>query len=299
MATQNAPPPATQNDHTKWFFLLPAVGWILIFSIFPLLYAIYTSFFSFTTAGKRNQFVGLDNFARLFEDANLHQGLMTTLRFVMATVSVEMILGVLLALLLNREIRGKNILRAIMTLPLFATPVAVGYLAITLYYEENGPINSLIQFFGGDNIPWLSHPNWAQVAIMIVDIWQWTPFVFLVTLAALQGLSQDLYEAAKVDGASVSQLFWRITLPLLRPTLWLVLMLRVIEAFKVNDIPYSLTLGGPGQATKVFTMFTYETSRRFKNHGYGAAQSFLLLIIVSLLVALVWGRIREMYEERR
>jgi multiple sugar transport system permease protein len=290
---------ATQTDRTKWFFLLPAIGWILIFSIFPLLYAIYTSFFSFTTAGKRNQFVGLDNFARLFEDANLHQGLMTTLRFVIATVSVEMILGVLLALLLNREIRGKNILRAIMTLPLFATPVAVGYLAITLYYEEGGPINSLIQFLGGGNIPWLSHPTWAQVAIIIVDIWQWTPFVFLVTLAALQGLPQDLYEAAKVDGASTTQLFWRITLPLLRPTLWLVLMLRMIEAFKVNDIPYSLTLGGPGQATKVFTMFTYETSRRFKNHGYGAAQSFLLLVIVSLLVALLWGRIREMYEDRR
>ena len=290
---------SNQTDRTKWFFLLPAIFWILIFSVFPLFYAIYTSFFSFTTAGKFNQFVGLDNFARLFQDANLRQGLMTTLRFVIATVTAEMLLGVLLALLLNREVRGKNIFRALMTLPLFATPVAVGYLAITLYYEENGPINSLIQFFGGGNVPWLSHPVWAQVAIVIVDIWQWTPFVFLVTLAALQGLPQDLYEAARVDGASTTQLFWRITMPLLRPTLWLILMLRMIEAFKVNDIPYSLTLGGPGQATKVFTMFTYETSRRFKNHGYGSAQGFLLLLIVSLIVSLIWGRIREMYEDRR
>ena len=155
----------------------------------------------------------------------------------MTTVSIEMVLGVALALLFNREIRGKNVLRAIMTLPLFATPVAVGYLAITLYYEENGPLNALIQFLGGPHIPWLSNPFWAQVAIVIVDIWQWTPFVFLVVLAALQGMPQDLYEAAKVDGASAWQLFRRITLPLLRPTLWLVLLLRMIEAFKVNDIP--------------------------------------------------------------
>lgn len=296
MATQSIHPPR-QTDKSKWYFILPAIVWILAFTIFPLLYAIYTSLYSFTSGGKFNQFVGLDNFQRLLTDQNLRAGMWLTLRFVAITVSTELILGLLLALLLNREIRGKNVLRAIMTLPLFATPVAVGYLAITIYYEESGPLNSLVQFLGGDKIPWLSSPFWAQVAIMLVDVWQWTPFVFLVTLAALQGLPQDLYEAAKVDGASAWQLFRRITLPLLQPTLWLILLLRMVEAFKVLDIPYSLTSGGPGQATKVFTMFTYETSRRFKNHGYGAAQGFLLLFVVMLLVSLLWGRIRELYED--
>lgn len=276
---------------------MPAMLWILVFSAFPLVYAIMTSFYSYTTAGKRNQFVGLDNFKRVFSDANLQQGMVTTLTFVASTVIVEMVLGVLLALLFNREIRGKNVLRGIMTLPLFATPVAVGYLAITLYYEENGPINALIKLLGGPHIPWLSNPFWAKVAIILVDVWQWTPFVFLVVLAALQSLPQDVYEAARVDGASNWQLLRRITLPLLQPTLWLVLLLRLLESFKVLDIPYSLTLGGPGQATKVFAMFTYETSRRFKNHGYASAQSFLLLIVISLLISLLWGKIRELYED--
>lgn len=286
-------------DRTKAFFLLPAVVWIVLFTVFPLFYALYTSFYSFTTGGKRNQFVGLDNFARLLTDQNLHQGLRTTLVFVVATVTIEMLLGIALALLLNREMRGKNVFRAIMTLPLFATPVAVGYLFITMYYEQNGPFNSMVRFFGGSNVPWLSNPTWAQVSVILVDIWQWTPFVFLVVLAALQGLPGDVYEAARVDGASGWQLFRRITLPLLKPTLWLILLLRVVEAFKVFDIPSSLTLGGPGQATKVYSMFVYETSRRFKNHGYGTAEGLLLLVIVMLIVSLLFGRIRELYENER
>jgi multiple sugar transport system permease protein len=243
--------------------------------------------------------VGLANFERLFIDQNLHSGLRVTLIFVVATVTVEMILGFLLALLLNRELRGKNILRALMTLPLFATPVAMGYLGITLYYEQNGPINEFIRFLGGQGIPWLSSPRWALIAVIILDVWQWTPFVFLVSLAALQSLSPDLYEAAEVDGASGWQLFHHITLPLMAPTLWLILLLRLVEAFKVFDIPTSLTLGGPGRATEVYSLFTYRTALRFFDHGYAAAQGFLLLFIVMLIVSLLFGQIRELYEEGR
>ena len=205
----------------------------------------------------------------------------------------------LIALLLNRELRGKNILRAIMTLPLFATPVAMGYLGITIYYEQNGPLNQFIRSLGGEGVPWLSSPQWALVAVMILDIWQWTPFVFLVSLAALQGLPLDLYEAADVDGASNWQSFWRITLPLMMPTLWLILLLRLVEAFKIFDIPTSLTLGGPGRATEVYSLFTYRTALRFFDHGYAAAQGFLLLVIVMTIVSLLFGRIRDLYEGGR
>lgn len=284
------------QDRTKNIFILPAVIWILLFTIFPLLYAIYTSAWSFRF-GQFNQFVGLDNFRRLFTDQNLHADLRLTIIFVASTVVIEMLLGVAFALLLNREMRGKNILRAIMILPLFATPVAMGYLGITLYYEENGPLNELLRFLGGDGVPWLSNPFWSQVAVIIMDVWQWTPFVFLVTLAALQSLPQDLYEAAEVDGASGWELLRRITLPLLTPTLWLILLLRLIEAFKVFDIPASMTLGGPGRATEVYSLFTYRTALRFFDHGYAAAQGFLLLFIVMLIVSLLFGRIRELYEE--
>ncbi|HXF64830.1 MAG TPA: sugar ABC transporter permease [Caldilineaceae bacterium] len=287
-----------RRDSTWAVFLLPAVVWIIIFTIFPLLYALYTSFYSFRF-GQRNAFVGLDNFARLFTDQNLHSGLRVTLTFVASTVAIEMVLGFALALLLNRELFGKNVLRAIMTLPLFATPVAMGYLGITLYYEQNGPINEFIRTLGGEGVPWLSNPHWALFAIILLDVWQWTPFVFLVSLAALQGLPPDLYEAAEVDGASAWQSFRRITLPLMAPTLWLILLLRLVEAFKVFDIPASLTLGGPGRATEVYSLFTYRTALRFFDHGYAAAQGFLLLFIVMLIVSLLFNRIRSLYEEGR
>jgi multiple sugar transport system permease protein len=284
------------RDRTGTIFLMPAVIWILLFTIFPLIYALYTSFWSFRF-GQRNQFVGLTNFERLFTDSNFHNGLMVTFTFVAVTVTVEMMLGFGLALLLNQEIRGKNVLRAIMILPLFATPVAMGFLGITLFYEENGPINELIRFFGGAGVPWLSSAQWAPVAVMLLDIWQWTPFVFLVSLAGLQSLPLDLYEAAEVDGANTWQTFRSLTMPLMAPTLWLILLLRLVEAFKVFDIPSSLTRGGPGRATEVVSLFTYRTALRFFDHGYAAAQGFLLLFIVMFIVTLLYGRIRGLYEE--
>lgn len=287
-----------REDNTKFAFLLPAVVWIVIFTVFPLLYAIYTSLFSFRY-GKINQFVGLTNFGRLFTDANLRGALWITVTFVVVTLTVEMLLGFGLALMFNREIRGKNVWRAIMTLPLFATPVAMGYLGITLFYETNGPVNALISALGGTPPPWLSNPTWAPIAVMIIDIWQWTPFVFLVALAGLQGLPEDLYEAARVDGGSGFQLFRFITLPLMTPILWLILLLRMVEAFKVFDIPSSLTLGGPGRATEVYSLFTYRTALRFFDHGYAATQGFLLLFIVMFIVTLLYGRIRDLYEVSR
>jgi len=280
---------------SKHIFITPAIIWILAFSIFPLLYALHTSLHSFRF-GRINEFVGLYNFVRLFTDANLHSGLRITLIFVAISVSVQMILGFGLAVLLNREILGKNLLRAIMILPLFATPVAIGYLSITIFYEQNGPVNSILRAFGGGNTPWLSNPFWALVAVILVDIWQWTPFVFLVSLAALQTLPDDLYEAAKVDGASGWSMFRYITLPLMTPILTLILLLRLVESFKVFDIPTSLTLGGPGRATEVYSLFTYRTAMRFFDHGYAAAQGFLLLIIVSFIIITLYRRIIKVYE---
>lgn len=287
-----------RTDRTRYWFIMPAVIWVLVFTVFPLLYALFTSFWSFRF-GARNQFVWFQNYVRLFTDPNVFGQLRVTFVFVASTVFIEMLLGFGLALLLNREIRGQHLLRALLVLPLFATPVAIGYLGITLFYEANGPINGFLGALGIGRVPWLSNPFWAMVAIILVDIWQWTPFVFLVSLAGLQGLPLDLYEAAKVDGADGWQLFRRITLPLMAPTLWLILLFRLVDAFKVFDIPMSMTLGGPGRATEVFSMFTYRTGLRFFDHGFAAAQGFLLLVIVSIIVSLLFGRIRSLYEEAR
>jgi multiple sugar transport system permease protein len=294
-ATRSKPAPHRwARDRAKWFFLLPAVVWILLFTIFPLLYAIRMSLHAYRF-GLEGAFVGLGNFRRLVSDAVLHEDLITTFQFVIASVAVEMVLGVGLALLFNREMRGRGLLRTLATLPLFTTPVAIGYLGITLFYEEGGPINAFIQMLGGSQVPWLSNPFWAKVAIILLDIWQWTPFVFLVSLAGLQGLSQDLTEASEVDGGAWWQNLLYIVLPLMAPLIWLILLLRAIEAFKVFDTVVTLTAGGPGRATEVISRYTYITMRKFSDYGYAAAQGFLLLVVVSILFTLLWGRIKHNY----
>lgn len=295
VAGSTAAPRQRGRDGVKWFFLLPGVVWILLFTLFPLLYAVNMSLHAYRF-GIQGAFIGLDNFRRLFTDNVLHDDLITTFQFVIIAVAIEMVLGIGLALLFNREMTGRGFLRTLATLPLFTTPVALGYLGITLFYEEGGPINSLVGALGGPQIPWLSNPFWAKGAIIMLDVWQWTPFVFLVTLAGLQGMSQDLTEASEVDGARGWQTLLYIVLPLLAPLLWLILLLRAIEAFKVFDTVVTLTAGGPGRATEVISRYTYLTMRKFSDYGYAAAQGFLLLVIVSILLTILWTRIKHNYE---
>jgi multiple sugar transport system permease protein len=242
------------------------------------------------------RWVGWDNYRHLIEDGALRSDLQRTIIYVIVVVFVEMVLGFLLALLFNREVRGVSSLRTIMVLPLFASPIALGYLGKTIFYEIDGPVNRAIVALGGNAVPWLSNPKWAFVAIMIVDIWQWTPFVFLVSLAGLQALPQDITQAAEVDGASAFQRLYSITLPLMAPILWLILLLRTIDAFKVVDIVISMTLGGPGRATELYGFYVFRTARRFFNYGSAAAQGYLLLMIVMIFVSLLWGRIKNLYE---
>ena len=218
--------------------------------------------------------------------------------FVVGAVAIEMILGFLLALLFNREMRGRSVLRTIITLPIFATPVAIGFLCRTIFYEGGGPVNSFLQLFGMNPPPWLSSPDWARFTTIITDVWEWTPLVFIIALAGLQGLPQDVLEASTVDGAGWWSSLRFITLPLMAPILWLILLLRAVDAFKVFDLVVAMTLGGPGQATRYYSYFNYQTARRQFFYGEAAAQAFLLLFIVLVLVSLLWGRIRHIYEDQ-
>lgn len=299
IADEFRPPNVTRTrqrgERVKWFFVGPAIIWILLFTLFPLLFAIRTSFYAFRS-GKMLRWVGWDNFRGLFEDEALMSDLKRTVVYVIVVVAVEMVLGFGLALLFNREMRGVSGLRTIMVLPLFASPIALGYLGKTIFYEIDGPVNRAIEALGGNAVPWLSDPTWAFIAIMMVDIWQWTPFVFLVSLAGLQALPQDVTEAAEVDGASSFQRLFSIVIPLMAPILWLILLLRTIDAFKVVDIVVSMTLGGPGRATELYGFYVFRTARRFFNYGAAAAQGFLLLLIVMVLVSLLWGRIKNLYD---
>jgi len=352
--------PPLGRDWSKWLFLLPAATWLILLTVFPLVYAFTTSRYVFLY-GRINRYVGGDNYKRLFDTESIwrHLGiaivvaavagaiitavsllitfagsreirradvrratgliplaavpaaivyltgtileeqigeqLNLTYIFVACAVSIEMILGFLIALLMNRELRGRGILRAVITLPIFATPIAIGYLARAIFYEEGGPLNDMLDTFG-ISPPWLSDPVWARVSTIMVDVWQWTPFVFIIALAGLQGLPQDIVEASEVDGSGGWQVLRYVILPLMAPILWLIFLLRAIDAFKVLESVSGLTLGGPGRATKYYSILNYETARESLRYGDAAAQAFLLLFIVMVLVSLVWGRIRHIYD---
>ncbi|HTN95936.1 MAG TPA: sugar ABC transporter permease, partial [Nordella sp.] len=233
-------------------------------------------------------FIGLDNFKRMLTDTQVHEAVRVTLTFVLIAVPLELVLGFLLAVLFNQHIFGRPILRAFMILPIFATPLAVGYTFFTIFYEVGGPL-------AWTGIPFLSNPTWALMSVIIVDVWQWTPFCFLVFLAALQGVPDELYEAARVDGANAWDMLKEVMLPLLIPTIVIVLLLRMAEALKLFDIPFALTGGGPGVATQPFSMLAFRTGLRFFDLGYASAMSYAFLAVIMIVITLFFRRLRANY----
>jgi len=280
-----------KDNRIKLMFLLPAALWVLGFTIFPLLYGLRLSLFN-VKIGSPDEFIGMGNYLHFFKDRYARNSVMVTLIFVVSGVTIEMVLGMLFALLFNRKMPLRSLLRTIMTMPLFATPIAVGFLFFTIFYEEGGLINGLFHL----KIPWLSNPYWALGSIIIVDIWQWTPFCFLIFLAALQGIPNDYYEAAQLETKNNWSVFRFVTLPIIQPTIILVLLLRITESFKVFDIPFTLTTGGPGVATQVLTMYAYRVGMRFFNFGYSSAISFILFIIIMAIIMTLFKRIRQTYQ---
>jgi multiple sugar transport system permease protein len=280
-----------RDSQIKFMFLLPAALWVFGFTMFPLFYGLYMSFFN-VKIGSPNVFIGLGNYLHFFKDRYAKNSVIITVIFVLSGVVVEMFLGMLFALLFNRKMPLRGFLRTLMTMPLFATPIAVGFLFFTIFYEEGGLINGLLHI----KVPWLSTPYWALVSIIIVDIWQWTPFCFLIFLAVLQGIPDDYYEAAMLETKSSLRVFRGVTLPLIQPTIILVLLLRVTESFKVFDIPFTLTTGGPGVATQVLTMYAYRVGMRFFNFGYSSTISFILFVIIMAIITVVFRKIRQTYQ---
>ena len=274
----------------KWIFILPASLWVLAFTVFPFFYGLYLSLFN-VQFGVEDQFIGLGNYTRAFEDPRAHNSVIITLIFVFAGVSIQLVLGMLVALLVNRPMPFRSVLRALITLPLFATPIAVGFLFFTIFYEEGGLVNGLLRI----KVPWLSSPGYALIAIIVADTWQWISFCFLILLAGLQSIPDDVYEAAALETRNRWKIFWHITFPYLQPTLVLVILLRITEAFKVFAIPYTLTRGGPGNATLVLPMYAYRAGMRFFDFGYASAISFMAFVLVMLFIIFLFRSIRQAY----
>jgi multiple sugar transport system permease protein len=274
----------------RWFpvlLLLPLVVLMLVLSVYPALRLIPLSFqsYTFSDATFEETFTGLDNLSRLVNDRDLPTILWNTVLFVVISVAAEFVLALVLAIAVNRDNLVTQALKAIFVLPILVPPIVIGTVWRLMYNPDIGVINQALRALNLPTQSWLSDPDRALMAIILVDIWHWTSFVFLILLAGLQSIPRDPIEAAQVDGASSWQLLTTITLPLLRPAMFVAILFRTVFAFKVFDEVFLLTSGGPGNASEVLSLYIYRVEFRFTDFGYGALLS--LMTIAFVLLALV------------
>ena len=285
------------NRRAAALMLSPAILLLLCLTIFPSIYSLVLSFGDWPTM-RRNAawtFEGLGNYQMVFTDPRALNAFKVTTFFVVGTVGAETLLGLLIALLLNGQRRGVGITRTIVMLPMMTTPVVVGLIWRLMFNTDVGWINFLFRLIHLPSLDWLGSASTGLLSVMIGEVWEWTPFVALISLAALKAMPQDPVEAAVVDGASPWQILRFITLPYLLPTIGVCVLLRTIDSFKFFDLLYVLTGGGPGTASEVISLYTYKQGFNFFHLGYAAALSYVTLIIIVILanVAVFTGLFRQ------
>ena len=287
---------------TPYMFLAPAAGFMIVGLLYPIGYMIYASFLNWNPSQLIGEadFIGLRNYTGLLQDESFRESLTVTLKFSSIVVVTEMVVGVGLALLLDRNIRGISVLRTIFILPMMIAPIVVGLMWRYMYHPSVGIFNRTLKDWGFEPIPWLSDSGWALASIIIADIWQWTPFIFILALAALQSLPRSALEAARIDGASGWQQIVHIKLPLMMPVLVVTGLLRLIDSFKVLEVILVMTNGGPGLSTEIMSLRIARTASEFRELGVAAAMSnYLLLLLLALtIIMFVYNKIVDAREAR-
>jgi len=278
---------------TGYLLLAPTLIAIFVIVIYPLIYSVYISLTDLTLGMPMVSFIGINNYIEAFKDPLFVGSLLVTAEFTFIAVTVEFAIGLAVALVLYREFKGKNIVRTISLFPMMIPPVIVGIIWLLLYQPDFSLINYLLSRIGIKGPLWLQSRPWALVSIIIADIWQWTPFFILLFSSGLTALPQDPIEAAKVDGASNIQLFRYIILPLLKPIILVALTLRLIEVFKIFDKVYVMTRGGPGTYTEMLSFRVWKEAFMFRNFGYSAAMSYVMIIILSILTMILFRLLRR------
>jgi multiple sugar transport system permease protein len=285
------------EDRLKILLLLPMIVWILAITIFPLIFTVRLSFFDWHF-GTQSKFFGFNNYLKSAADERVLNSLKVTIIYVLITVTAEVILGFFIALLFNKGIREAKFLRSFLTLPLFTAPVAVAYIGMILFHSDYGPVNFILQKLSFKPVNWLGNPLYAMISVILLDVWQWTPFTFIVILAGLQSLPLEPYESAKIDGANSWQLMRFLTIPMLAPVLITAITFKLVYSYKVFDLPYALTAGGPGTSTEVFAMYIHRQGLEFFNLGYAASLSLIFLIIVMVSSMMLLKPMKSVYEKK-
>jgi len=266
-----------------WLLLLPAFSLLSIFTYYPTIATLIDSFFTNKTVIRPQKFAGLDNYAFMLKDEVFITTLKNTFYFALGTVPVSIALALIMALFINQKIYGKSIVRLAYFTPTILPMVAVANIWLFFYAPEIGLINKILEFFGYSGMNWLGNSHTVLGALMVMTIWKEAGFFMIFYIAALQSLPKELYEAAKIEGASSWTSFWKITFPLLMPTTFFVMINAVLNAFKLVDHLFILTKGGPDNASNLLLYYIYETAFSFFDYSYAATLTVVLLTILILL----------------
>lgn len=266
--------------------LWPALVLFLLLTILPLLKLFSLSFHDVEWVNRDAvwDWVGLANYAKLADDNLLRAGALNTLIFAVVAVAMQMLIGFVLALLTTRVVHGRVFYRTVFILPILVPGIIIGAIWKLMYSYDFGVLNTLLMALGLTPQDWLGNPNLALLSVIIVDVWHWTPFCFLLLLAGLESLPDDIFEAARIDGASRWQQLRHITLPLMLPTIAVTFVFRMILAFKVFDEIYLLTGGGPGTSTEVISFTIYRRFFTEDQTGYGAAMSIAVIAVIAAAI---------------
>ncbi len=262
------------------YFAVPTVLLSAIILFYPLGYAFWTSFFSYYLPVPSLHFVGLENYISTILSADLHRALAVTVSFTAGAVCVELVFGFMIAAFLNKIEVARRALTTIIFLPHMITPVVIGLILKWMFIPEWGMVNYVLGLLGIKGPAWLSHPFYALLAVLLADVWQNTPFIAVVLLAGFQALPQEPIEAAVVDGASGFRMLWHIILPLFKPLILFIAIIRTMDAFRLFDKVYVMTGGGPGTATEMITVYNYRLTFKMLQIGKGAAVAVWTLIFL-------------------
>ncbi len=270
----------------KYWILVPAVFLLLLIGLFPLIYSLLISFQQITMTDYDTSFVGFVNYAALFEDLRLWQSILHTLIITAIALPVELLLGLAMAQLFLEKIPGRQIFISLIVLPTVISPIVAGATWRLLFDQSYGPVNQIIGWFTGTNVVllWTITPKLVYPAIIICEIWQWTPFMFLILLAALSNVDKSLTEAAELDGAGFWRTFFKIVLPAIWPVMAIAILIRGVDLVRTFDVIWALTSGGPGTMTETISIYTYVQGFRQFESSYTAAIAFLIVALMTMIV---------------
>ena len=276
----------------KYLMIAPAILILLLVGVFPLIYSLIVSFQNITMTEVDTSFAGAMNYKQLFNDARLWEALMHTATITAVALPLELIFGFLLAQLFLDKIPGRQIFVALLVLPTVISPIVAGATWRLMFDVRFGPIAQILSAIAGApvNIVWTVNPYFVYPAIIICEVWQWTPFMFLLLLAALSNVDQSQLEAAEIDGASYFRILRQIVIPAIKPVVAVAVLIRGLDLFRIFDIIWALTEGGPGSRTETISLYTYVIGFVQFDVSYTAAVAFLVIALLTLFVTLIIRR---------